>query len=365
MSFAPPPGYQPPPPVPVPTPPTRGLRPWVVALVITGVLAVGGSIAAIVVKGNEKRGVTHQEEKLAAQVSSKAIDHLPRGCDVAIRVDVAKILALKPAEERLAPVLNDVAMGTGAPSPKTRELLRAAGVDVRKDVTELGVCASALGEGIRGQRLTIVIAGMLRPGAALRAIAPNDKQELPDHKGHKVVKTLGASKQPLFVGQADDGAIVITNDEAALDALDATGNGAYELATDAELSFAISEELWKPGSSVIEGPMARHAAYLVNAAGAFRPKKGAGQIRVTLKDPTRASDFDATLKELMAKAATLPDAADGGPSLLKTTLAGTTLTTDGANERIDVKIDPATLDAVIDGIAKGLKDANAKGALAL
>jgi hypothetical protein len=143
-----------------------------------------------------------------------AAEHLPAGCDVAVRIGVKSLLALDETRQHAA----ELKKGAEAPATSNgraffAEFLQAAAVDPAKDLDEVAVCLQqkAGTGGDKHVAQLIAISGNLTPGKLPQAIlshAPAGRYESVKLPGLEAIRKKGGR----YIAQAPDGTILIGDD---------------------------------------------------------------------------------------------------------------------------------------------------------
>lgn len=168
-----------------------------------------------------------------------AIQHLPRRCVVATRVDLVDIAFFDPIMKKLAPAIDEATTPPPPPGPQPpagpslKERLKVqANVNVDRDIREIAACMfndttlpSGVKDELAGYRAVIAVGGRFRAGSIpglFEALRPELAPFSPrlDGAGEAAVirltlPTKGAGIAVL-IGQAEDGTILIAPNDAAL-----------------------------------------------------------------------------------------------------------------------------------------------------
>lgn len=227
---------------PVPVPVGGGYRSpkksgggGLIALIAVAVLLLGGIVAVMVYVLSSKGGsIAADPSSLPPKQASSAYKHLPAGCDVVARANVAQMMELPAVKTHLVPVLDEI-QASAASDPATRPLsdfVALTGVETKRDLKDVAVCMKGLSGPASQQKVLFVIGGDLRPETVVPALEKvdlrrRDKVEVAKVDGRLVARSKSGSGEPLIAGQAADGAILLSNDEA-LFASAASGSSAHE-----------------------------------------------------------------------------------------------------------------------------------------
>jgi hypothetical protein len=191
------------------------------ALVVVALLLLGGIVALMVFLLGRKGGsIAADPSTLPPKQASIAYKHLPPGCEVVVRANLAQVLEVPAVKTHLVPVLDE--MQTSDPNdPHGRaleELLRSAGIDAKRDVKDVALCLRGTNLPRNQRKMLFVLGGDLRPEALVPALeqgarSATDKPAVTKSDGRLVLRA-NRDGQTLVAGQAADAAIVFTNDEA-------------------------------------------------------------------------------------------------------------------------------------------------------
>ncbi|MEJ7728646.1 MAG: hypothetical protein WKG00_05480 [Polyangiaceae bacterium] len=305
---------------------------------------------------------------LPAAVRSRARDHAPGGCDLVVRLDMARVLALPAAQNHFGPVLREIAEGGETDTPasrRTRDLLRNAGIDPRRDIAEVLICAANLEGPAKTQKLAVVLTGNLRPETVVAAASGAEGSEaLPAHGGRKVLALPSKGGDRLTLGQAADGALVISNDRGFFDAAVATSRtaeDAYRLPAEPDMAAVVVPEYFARGGDN-DGPLSRHRADVRRVTITVFLAPGAGsraEVRASMRDAASAADLSSTAGAL------LESAQREGGGLAGQLLTAAKMRVDGSDLVVDAPWSAAIVDRVAKNAAGSLRDTFQRGALRL
>lgn len=210
-----------------PAPAGGGYRPprkrggGLAALVVVAVLLLGGIVALMVFLLADRGGsIAADPSSLPPKQASIAYEHLPPGCEVVVRANVAQMLDVPAVKAHLVPVLDEM-QASGAAEPNARaleELTRASGIDLKRDVKDVAVCVKGAHLPKSQQKVLLVLGGDLRPETlvpALEQVKPRsaDRSVVTKSDGRLVLRATRQGDN-LIAGQAADAAIVLANDES-------------------------------------------------------------------------------------------------------------------------------------------------------
>lgn len=171
-----------------------------------------------------------------------ALQHVPPGTTLAVRVDLVDVATYAPVRRHLVPLVDEPVEGTTpAARSRTDRLADAVGFSPSRDVRELVVCF--LGS---EDRFVLLIGGNIPKGklvpGVLKVASEEGNPSFVDAGGGVAKARYGG----LFVGQADDGTAVVATDEASLRAaLAVTGESeALGLSSERSVAYAARAQLW-------------------------------------------------------------------------------------------------------------------------
>lgn len=232
----------------------------------------------------ERVGGVGSDEKEPTAGRTGALGHLPEGCKAVSHADVAQLSNLPGAKEHLIPAFQEARRGNKN-LQQTFALLKDAGIDSTKDVQSIALCVMDVPSGQEGttsrmanSSAVVVMTGTFPKDeltSALEKRGGADMEKL-DIGG---VDVFHDKNRDLYVGQADDGAIIAAsgrdNFEKAIE-----GGGEYALSADQAFGLLLP-------ASTIENVLTRR--------GDPTAKRLAGKVeRSTVT-------FDASTKELSLK----------------------------------------------------------------
>jgi hypothetical protein len=242
----------------------------------------------------------------AAKLSSKALEHLPAGCELTVYADVAKTLALPAAQKELIPAID--AADTKSASEGYQEmqkLLKDANIDPKKDLHSVALCANNVDQDDK-QKVVVILGGQFRGDSVASAAPKKDPTDvISDLDGRKLLTGKTKKGATIVLTQAADGAILVGNDRALLESALKTGTAyksEYALAGDSELGFNVSEGLitraLKGGGR--PNPMTNSLKGVSRVFGSLRLGNPGVELHLTTASPAEATKMSAGLTELLA-----------------------------------------------------------------
>lgn len=168
-----------------------------------------------------------------------AVQHLPRRCVVAARVDLVDVAFFDPIAGKLVPAIDEATRPPPPPGPPPpagptlKERLKVqANVNVDRDIREIATCVfqdtslpSGVKDDLAGYRAVIAVGGRFRTGTIpglFEALRPELSPFSPrlDGAGESAVIRLSIPSKSgsitLLVGQAEDGTLLIAPNDASL-----------------------------------------------------------------------------------------------------------------------------------------------------
>jgi hypothetical protein len=167
-----------------------------------------------------------------------AVQHLPRRCVVAARVDLVDVAFFDPLMNKLIPAIDEATRPPPPPvptpaGPSLKERLKVqANINVDRDIREVAACAfqdttipSGTKDALLGYRAVIAVGGRFRSGTVpglFEALKPELAPYAPrlDGAGEAAVIRLtlpaGSSTITVLIGQAEDGTLLIAPNDASL-----------------------------------------------------------------------------------------------------------------------------------------------------
>lgn len=282
----------------------------IVALVVLGGGAVGALYAMGMIGGGDKS-------------KSVAHEHLPKGCEAVIRVDLKGIMAVEAIKQHVIPAIDKQAKDS-EDADKMARFLFTAGLDPKKDITEVAVCLKSLDGNV--PTAVGVVGGRLKENGIVDAIIKHAKKgEFKDPKDEGGLKVLEAVDDPVFVTQAKDAAVLIGNNLDLVKEASKTGDAheGYKIPLEEQIVGIITEDAVKK---------------LAGKAGAQNPfgdkMKGAGRMLFTASLDTGAVSARLGMPD-EASAKELADAIKGFIDLIKSAPGGSGSSDQVAKELMD------------------------------
>ncbi|MBN2194177.1 MAG: hypothetical protein JW751_15275 [Polyangiaceae bacterium] len=186
-------------------------------------------------------GLAYLQGLAGAKQTSVAHEHLPSTCEAVVRVDVKSLLAVSAVKEQVLPAFDEQAR-KDPDAGKLAAFLMTAQLDPKKDLREVVVCLSHLA----GSQpdVVAVIGGSLKPDGVIRALELHSaKGELKPTREVDGLKIIESADEPVFVSQAEDGAILISNQQSLILLAARTSKAfeAYEIPLSEQASGVITD----------------------------------------------------------------------------------------------------------------------------
>ena len=351
QGFAPqgPPGYAP----AGGMPPKKGKGGLIAVIVILVVLLLGGAGAAVyflVLGGGFGKS------------NSKAYSHLPSGCEAVVRLDVGGVLKADAFKKHVLPAIEEQGKGDDD-TKKFDAFLKDAGIDPKKDVKDVVLCATNLTGG--EPDVVVVIGGEFSSGAIVPAMQKHAKAgELKDPRDVDGLTIVEGKKDPFIVTQASDGAILFGN---KLDLIKSAakakgGHKEYDLALDKELVAVVTAKAVQKAMS--QGGGSNPFAAMMKTAGKFMLSASLSsntlEARITMGSNADAQEAATGLGAFLelAKAGAAEGGAKGGPEAIgQEIIKSLKLTADGKDVVAKITMAASTVEDLAKEMAKGIREA--------
>lgn len=328
-------------------------------LVALGVLVVGGASAA---------GVALWLFTSVGKSRSVAHEHLPPTCEIVARADLARIQALPSFQAKVKPAIDELTSeATTLDDPDAADLrsfLLEARLDPARDIEEVVGCII---DPAAGAKFAFVFGGTFSSDGVVAAAAKRGESSERIEVGGRPVVKAKSKKGGAFVylGQAEDGAIVFSNDESllasALQKSDAH-EAVYKLPLASEVSVVVTKTLMQKQAERMKSiPALRSFASVTGATGSVGLAVPGGQARLSTASPEAASDIEREIAGLIAldrlKSTFL---GGGGRSTLMQSLLDVKTSVDGSDLILDLPWSTERVDEVMGLAADALRKAKKK-----
>jgi hypothetical protein len=176
--------------------------------------------------------------------AGRAASHLPGDCDVAMTMNVSKILAHPAFAKSVVPALEDAlkkVSTSGSDASKADAFLKDTGIGA-KSITDVAMCVKDTGGS--DPEVSAALAGDIKADSVVPAIEKADasvSSKIKDIDGRKAIVD-----DEITLGQLADGSIALGTTETLFKGITATNDNAvskYKLDSGKELAFSVSESL--------------------------------------------------------------------------------------------------------------------------
>jgi len=205
-----------------------------------------------------------------SHLDSVAHQHLPKGCEAVIRVDISGLMKVPAIKEHVVPAIDEHAKDS-EDAGKLAAFLLTAQLNPKEDLKEIVVCVKNIDGGDEPDVLAIVGGHLLDKGiiGALDKHAKKGKFKKPvDEDGLIFVE---GKEDEVFIGQVSDAALVVSNKKGLMKKAADTGDAykeVYKIPLEEQIVAVIPKETVKGLSKQAGGP--------------FKAKlKGAGRVVVS------------------------------------------------------------------------------------
>ena len=233
---------------------------------------------------------------------SVAHKHLPEGCEVVMHMDIKGLMETQAVKKHVVPAL-DEAVKKDPDSDKLAAFFRTAQLNPKTDLHGAVVCAKNLGAS--DPDVLVIIGGNIRPGKVMEALEKHgDPDEFEKPTTIDDMKVIEVKDEPVMIAQADDGAILFSNQKSLLKqgAQVSSAWTAYELPLDEQMSVVMTKDAAQSMNKMAGpgNPLGKSAASL-----------GRGEASLSLDTGKLAMKFE------MGSDGDAKDLADGINELLK------------------------------------------------
>lgn len=271
-------------------------------------LIIGLVVGALLVVGAAVVGIALYLFSDVGKDKSIAHEHLPSTCDIVVRADIEKIQALPAFQTHVKPALDELTNeATQLDDPDAadlRQFLIEARLDPSKDIDEAVAC---VGDPTAGTpKFAVILGGEFSTDGIVDAAARRgESTERVTVGGRPAVRSKSKKTgQISWLGQAEDGAIVFTNDEALLAAAIQRTDAArsiYKLDVTSELSFVVASGLLtRQQGELRENPLTQGLTSVTGVSGALGFAVPGGQVRLVTASPASATTLEKDVAGLLA-----------------------------------------------------------------
>ena len=317
--------------------------------VLVGIVAVLG-VAALAGAGYYFFGTS------GTKVTSVAHRHLPKGCDVALRLDITALTKVGPVKEHVVAAIEDVMTEEGG--GRLAAFLLAARMDPKKDIREIAVCLDGVKMGSDPDYAIIIGGRLLDENGVIEALDKHDSaNELSDPR--KVGKLLVMEdKEGVLVSQSpDDAAILVAGDDDDLKRIANKGTDFedYDIPMDEQIVGVISPKTIAGfvGGFGPLGPNTDALKKVGRVVLTMTLDPGEFGMRMTFPDKTIATEAKGQLESLFGVMALAPMDAS-----IKSAVAKAKLKTKGKDLLVTMPIDESAIEETCEEMADEIRDQN-------
>lgn len=366
-----------------PVPAGGGFRPpkkgngGLIALIAVAVLLLGGIVTIMVVLLAKKSGpIAADPSTLPSKQASVAFKHLPSGCDVVMRANVAQMLEVPAVKTHLLPIFEELQTdaATDPDAKSVDDLFKAAGIEPKKDLKDFAVCVKGINGPESQQKFLFVIAGDLRPETIVPAWEKvdrrtADKPTVSKSDGRMVGRARTKEGDAIIAGQAADGAIVFANDES-LFAGAAKDSSAYQseyaLPTAAEAAVTVGSSVMREAVTQMgPNPFLKDVSAIQRIVGTASLAQAKVELRLATSSPKEAKSlvdvYNMVIGPMLKQQAAGQKEKVPGMDVL----TGAKPVVDGNDFVLTAQGTPADVEAAAKEMARILREERKKGALAL
>lgn len=328
-------------------------------------------LAALTVVGAGAASVALWMFSSVGKSRSVAREHLPPTCDIVARADIAKIQGLPSFQTNMKPAIDELtSQATSLDDPDIADLrsfLVEARLDPARDLEEVVGCVV---DPVGAAKFAFIFGGTFSTEGVVDAAASRgDSSERVKIEGRPAVKAKSKKGGGfVYLGQAEDGAIVFSNDEAllasALKKSDAH-QAVYKLPTASEVSLVVTSGLMsKQADRIRANPMLKAFGSVTGATGSLGFAAPGGQARLTTGSAATATDVEREIAGLLAlsrlKSSILGGGGGGKPGLMDA-LGSLKTSVQGSDVVLDFPWSPQGVDDAMGLAAEALRKAKKKG----
>ncbi|MBL8742550.1 MAG: hypothetical protein JNK04_15690 [Myxococcales bacterium] len=284
--------------------------------------------------------------------AGKSASHLPGDCDVAMTMNIAKILAHPSFSKNVVPAMEEAlkkVSTSGNDAAKADAFLKDTGIGA-KSFTDVAVCVKDTGGS--DPEVSAAIAGDIKADSVVPAIEKADasvSSKIKDVDGRKAIVDT-----EITLGQLSDGSIALGTTEALFKALSATSDNAvskYKLDTGKELAFSVSESLIQKSMSK-GGSAPPELKTVKNVSGVLDLAAGKLSIRVGTGSADDAKKLESMFNLMKTQ---LGSQMAGAPPGTADALKNATTKIDGSDLWIESTFPANTVDSLATLLANAIK----------
>ncbi len=294
------------------------------------------------------------------KVSSTAHTHLPKGCDVAIRLDLASLMKVKPVKKHVVAALEEVMKEEGG--GRLAAFLVAARMNPKQDLRSMAACLNGVAVG-KDPDYGVVIGGkLLDENGVVRALDRHDSAgELKSPKKKGKLLVLEDEEGMLISQSPDDAALLFAGDEDDLERIAAVGDDfeTYDLPLDEHMVGVVSpkavKDLLGGLGPLMPGTERLQAVGKVVITMSLDP--GELGFELTFPDAATAAQAKSELEGALGTLALAPFGPTAAPEVKKA-LRNTKVKTQGKRVVVSTPLADASIEATCEELADKIREQN-------
>ncbi len=335
-------------------------------------LIIGLVIGALILLGAVVGGLALYYFSDAGKDRSVAHEHLPSTCDIVARGDIAKIQSLPSFQTHVKPALDELKdEKIKVDDPDAADLkmfLIEARLDPSKDIHDAVAC---IGDPSASKpKFAVILGGEFSTTGVVDAAARRgDSPERVTVAGQPAVKSKSKkSGEYVWIGQAEDGAIILSNDEgllaAAMKRTDAHST-VYKLDVASELSFVVTAALvTKQQGQLKSNPFTKGLTNISGVTGSVGMATPGGQLRLVTASAASAATLEKEVSGLLALAKLgLADKAGQSKAGEMDSLQNAKTSVQGSDVVVDLPWTAQGVDQAMKLFGDGIREAQKKKAI--
>ena len=286
---------------------------------------------------------------------SVAYKHLPEGCEVVMHVDVQGLMDTPAVKKHVVPALDD-AVEKDPDRDKMAAFFRSAQLNPKQDLHSVAVCVKSIGGS--EPDVLVVVGGAIRPGKVIEAFDKHsDKDKFDKATTIDGMKVIEAKDEPVMIAQADDGAILLSNQKSLLKkgAESSSAWKKYDIPLSEQVGLVMTEDAAKAVNDMAgpRNPLGNSASGIGRGEASLSLNTGKLALKLDL-----ASDGDA--KDLADSVEQLLKMAKDGPAMgrdEKDLVGSIELKTEGKSVAITATIPEKMIEEAAKEIAEDMDEA--------
>ena len=294
---------------------------------------------------------------------SVAHEHLPAECEAVVRIDVQGLTKVPAIKEHVIPAIDEKAKESEDASKLARFLLTAE-LNPKKDLKEIVVCVTNIDpKGDEPDVLAVVGGNLLENGIvnAIEKHGKKDKFKKPKEEGG--LKIIEAEDEPVFITQADDAALIISNKKATLKKGAKSGKAFkdYDIPLDEQIVGVIPADTVKrlskgAGAGLGLGTKLDGAGRILLTLTLDPGKIGA---RVEMKSASDAKELADALNETLSAMKSMPGGGGAfGDPMAGALLSSAKIKSDGKELVLEIPIPDKLIEKFAEEMGKGIRKAD-------